>query len=701
MKIKIKKDDLVFKNDINLNFEENKGLIIFAPNGTCKSSIYKKIENWQESDEELGLFDISNPSFYLLNNEELLNFNIYNLIIDLDHFCLKENNSITEIKDKFINSIKSKDKEGILSKENNEDIFNKILKKIDNIVKYNPQEEIEKIRKLHPFIEKIPDNKIPTCKQFIDKYKKFQENNKRNIEIYNDFLIIKEIFYKNRQEFFMYKWNGIYMAISENILNSLEGEILNTVDENELNIFNVFKNEINKTEESEFIKIFKSNTSKKIKTQKGYVWDEVLSNLYFDKFILDNFKYLKNIFSEFNDNIKKSLKIINNRIEKINNWFEKPLLEITINIPEIEYKDIFNLNNINIKLKRGNKNISNIDELSDGEKRIIILMLEFSMIDENDILVLDDVLTSLDSSHIGEFIDIITCEEKLFFENKKNSDIQTIFMTHNFEIFRSIAINFKNNNKCDYKFLIFDRNNKDNIEEIEICQKEIANLMFSKEISKPDKKSKIIEKYSYIFILSNILRETIANHLLTKDKSDNLSLDEFIHFLDNNFRHFKNKSKTNSSLIEEVKKFNLLIESIPIIKDFIDVLELFEPNENLISSFLKIFNENNKNLKTKNLYEYISKKVMQGLYIRFKFELEFIYNSNDKDMIDSWEGIKNWEDNKKFQKTYNMKNQLKNKKIKSFDENFLIHINSLQWSKIIEMPTKKIEKVIEIYTKNK
>ncbi|MGL4183989.1 MAG: hypothetical protein ACRCRP_02530 [Metamycoplasmataceae bacterium] len=696
MEIKIKKDDLVFKNNINLNFGKNKGLIIFAPNGTCKSSIYKKIEN-NSKDEEIELLNIDNPSFYLLNNEKLSNFNISNLIIDLDRFCLKENNSITEIKDQFINSIKSKDKDGILLKENNKDIFNKILEKISNIIKYNPQEEIEKIEKLRPLIDEISDDQISKCKQFMNKYRNFQENNKRNIEKYNDYLIIKEIFDKNRQEFFMYKLNGIYMKISEDILNNLKDEISNTVDENELNIFNIFKNE---TKESKLIEIFENNSSNKIKTQKGYVWDETLNKLYFDKFIFDNFEYLKNIFSEFDENIGKSLNMINKQIEKINNWFKKPLLEITLNIPEIKYEDIFNLNNINIKLKRGNNNLSNIDELSDGEKRIIILMFNFSMIDENDILVLDDVLTSLDSSHIGEFIDIITCEEKLFFENKKNSDIQTIFMTHNFEVFRSIAMNFNNNNKNDYKFMIFDRNNKDNIEAIEIRQKEISNLMFSKGIVKPNKESKIIEKYAYIFTLSNIIRETIDNHLLVKNQKNNL-LREFIYFLDNNFRHFRNRNKINATLIKEIKNFNLLVESIPIVQDFIDVLEFFEPTENFIYSFLEIFKNNETNYETNNLYEYISKKIMQGLYIRFNFDFKFIYNSNNADMIKSWEEIKNREDNKKFKETYKINRELKKIKIKSFDENFLAHINNLQWSKIIEMPTKKIEKAIELYEKIK
>ncbi len=686
--------------------------IIFAPNGVGKTSITKGFKGLKEKIFKTSLEGTVNKDFIQIDIKSNQIF-----IIDenfLDEIKNSENSDLikNQVNKKIIFSINSdlhvgyfkiiekvfkelKIKYSIFfdNKEiDNQSEISKIIKKIVN----NPNKNIEEIKDIEnkillkspKHIDKDLFDKIKLYKNKIDAIKKATKVDKRikfnklddkvgkyfNKNLDRDFPLIKNINESGSLNF-QYKYENHWIDIKN-------------AEENLKEKFN--ENGISKLNRDAYLALrYLKGNHKEIEklSTRGIAELKIAENFLiemWDSLIIGEFKKYqdqlqiehKKIINEnknFVKNYNEIAKEINEESLKIN------ALMWTIKIKEI--KNYYEETNIVFENKNNSKTISK-DELneygSNGQRKILYLIIALIEAKEKDFIVIDDPVSSLDLDNINIFIEIINN-----FDKNKN----ILILTHNYHLLSNFAI-AKNNDNTKFFFM-------DSYSQADIIVKEI-NINVLKKMSKwlttNFKKDKNLDKCSKetVLMFATILREITSNYFLNaKSKEEKKDLEKLKDFIDQNYRHWRSNSKSFFVLVKEIKEIAPM-QLINLLQENNSPLNFLFKNKSIkektVSDFILNYKHKSKN-EIESFFDYVLNKYMLTMQIRFQIEKKVILSLSEN-KINEW-------NNGKFKGLMNI---IEKEKLEIEEEwkniynrlNFVNHINNLRWAPMIEMPLHKI-----------
>lgn len=405
-----------FDDKFNIGLE-NKSKIIFGYNGIGKSSIYKYLKNNYKEHDFLDYED-TKDSFLKNKKEVVIGAKIQ---------------TITKLKNEIEQLNQSIGIEEILKKYdyNSQQKARKISSELANIQKQKRINSISiKEGKIDSFNSILSgDNKI-----FFDSYKEILKISSVEDEIEG----LKNVF-----------MNQAYNALIHSINDETTCPACNTHGiVNLRKIFNEKKEFFEKSKKSLFSNFnFQDIEDKEIKIQKIMNLANNLTELEVAEIILCDAS---------NDNrikIIENLKQINIKNVQIKELEEK--LEVYYNNIKKEEKDIklyfenkFDIENLVFDDEKKSINITfkrNIETYSEGEIHLIILLFklyEFK-INDNNVLIIDDPLTSYD----------LINQYKTLFEivNTASDDKKILIFTHNIEMIN--IINSQNSSVFEYQYI--------------------------------------------------------------------------------------------------------------------------------------------------------------------------------------------------------------------------------------------------------
>ena len=433
-KINIKLENCYGINKLNhtIEFNNKKGYLIYAPNGTMKSSFAKTFEDISKG----------NDSQELVFNHETIR-----KVTNEDDEDLKK--SEVYVINTFNDSIKFNKISKLLINQDLKNEYNDILKVINNIKK-----DLLKIFKNH--LKRIVKNNLEIEELFITDLSEYGDN---FLKIILNFPNMPD--YKLDVNKLKY-----YILFDEKNLNLILGE--DTVplikDENELNKLIIKeKNSILKDMESEFDKIdgklekSKNNFNQIIQDFQDTILEDYLDiGLFKEKIWIsilhDNEELVNKLIEFYNDNKERLAEIIEKANEEKSQWektisifnnrfhvpFEIRIDEkrenLLINNKEPSIEFYYNDENENKSLEQ--KEL--MDILSTGEKRALYILniiyeLELKKLEGKPLLlVLDDLADSFDYENKYAIIEYLNdlLEDDLF---------KLIILTHNFDFCRAIS----------------------------------------------------------------------------------------------------------------------------------------------------------------------------------------------------------------------------------------------------------------------
>lgn len=659
-------------NDKNLALgtNENDNLIIFAPNGCGKTTIFNGIKskyilinNTEYNDETFNSFDVS--CFNYNNNIESFITMLMDKKVTNDELQSYFNSFNIDDTNNNINSIILKineifEQKLIINEINNKlSIYNKFYEIINNL---NTDNDI--LNKRFSEIDKIKKN----IHEIIEKELKVEFDNNINI----DLNIIQNIISKNRENVFLYK----NTKINNELIVKINNEIKNKYSNDTLKLINFY------TENIEIIKNLNINNVMMIKNISKILYKQI-QVLNYQKLVLENENDIKNNIEKYISFNNSYVKQVNDYINKINNFMDNSNLEWSIKIEPI--------NNVIEKISYKYTNIYgeiwNECHASTGEEYILkLIFIMFTNIDK-EFLILDDIFGSFDMNHINEFIDIFFKKDII---NKKKPKI--LLLTHNYEIFKEISIEcnihtMPNDIKNEYWILCKDTDYKKDVPITIMCKNipEIGVDVKIKNIFNLKKEYKYIESLWFLIIF----KEVINNYIVINDKNNEYK--NLTKFCDREIRHYSNKN--NFKEIEKnvknfLDKFSKNTE-LPIMKQIYQTLNNNKKTFSICNNILKIKNHISifKNNKIENLNQYLLYKFILGMQIRYKFEQNAYRKFTKKEKKD-WYTISKHERNQLIDKYCS-------KKLPSFNFNFITHWNSLNINRIMEIPIKKLKFILK------
>lgn len=464
--------------DYDFNFKDKNMYMIYAPNGTMKTSFaktFKNIMNGQIPKEQIkgsdGEYKLITDKG-VLDAEKIFVINSYEETYqckNLSNLLLK--NEIKEEYDRLVKEIEiskniflKKVLETFGGKKNSlESEFTKFYKKklsVKNIIDIE-REDIEIIQNLnYKYLEIFNDKAIALMKN-----KTFQENIKRYIDLYDELLENSKLFKKggiNHNNF-----DEIIKSIEKNRFFSIDNKLILANGKevsNDTEFKEVLEEEKNNIlADKNLLKIFK-NIDRLLKNQETKKLREILEEkpeliLELENLELFQRKIWKSYFllgeEEYNELKEKYLenygKITNilekakaektlweETIEKFNQRFQLPF-EVQIENKENVLVGIEEprINFVYSGKKLSGQELKN-DILSTGEKRAFYL-LEITYEIENlkkenkeKLLILDDIADSFDYKNKYAIIEYLN-------DLLKEYNFKIIILTHNFDFYRTVA----------------------------------------------------------------------------------------------------------------------------------------------------------------------------------------------------------------------------------------------------------------------
>lgn len=546
-----------FDDKFNIGLE-NKSKIIFGYNGIGKSSIYKYLKNNYKEHDFLDYED-TKDSFLKNKKEVVIGAKIQ---------------TITKLKNEIEQLNQSIGIEEILKKYdyNSQPKARKISSELANIQKQKRINSISiKEGKIDSFNSILSgDNKI-----FFDSYKEILKISSVEDEIEG----LKNVF-----------MNQAYNALIHSINDETTCPACNTHGiVNLRKIFNEKKEFFEKSKKSLFSNFnFQDIEDKEIKIQKIMNLANNLTELEVAEIILCDAS---------NDNrikIIENLKQINIKNVQIKELEEK--LEVYYNNIKKEEKDIklyfenkFDIENLVFDDEKKSINITfkrNIETYSEGEIHLIILLFklyEFK-INDNNVLIIDDPLTSYD----------LINQYKTLFEivNTASDDKKILIFTHNIEMIN--IINSQNSSVFEYQYI---EKYKDKLYINNIDLNSTGSILSLNNLLNLDK-----NKYLKLLIEREKEEHEEYHQVFHYDEAYMLNIGEFTgltnDYLTNLIETFEEKEIENEKF--SINTFNKIIYMCAI-RVWIEkkFYEKMLQDKNL--------NENIKNLKGKNFSEKIDK----------------------------------------------------------------------------------------------
>ena len=655
MKLTIKDVYGIIGPEINFDSKDKQHMVIFAPNGVGKTSIFKGLKNAFRGEQynamentnpmltiklkdEEYFFNLNNPNSQVLEKENIGFIKQGNIDTNLD--IIKSTLANEYPKNEMLADKKIKDFLQMIVKEHNEkDWFIKYLNmEVVEIISLIEEElknkqnrklkdiklEIAKKQKVLTQINEIKNlgSHIKRVDEYASIYSTNNSPEEVNSEKLLDLKIIKDIKEqkKDKADVFGYKIKNAYKPVSD-IDEEWINEISQKYSAKEIEfilsipiIESLIPTKVNGEYKQTRLNPFSKRIEKKLNDLK-----EIKFNLIIQKHS-KKFEKLKKDYDKTTNNI---IKITNSKISKINNFFKKDTLDWTISISKIS--SISDTINIKLLFEKNIREWVEFDEYaSEGQKRILKLII--SLIDfykKNATVIMDDVFSSLDNHHINEILEVIS--------DKSFKEVDFLILSHNFEWLRSLSFHSKINQEL--AFFAFDKIDRNKFTRIDIKEDELKYIGSPKNFDFKEKDS--IKK---IVILSNIAREVLENYLLPKEstypkndlnflKNNTREIKKAIKFLDANIRHYKGNitiKKLSSSFNQNIS--NCLLH-LPIISEIQnEILKL--KNKNEIFGDL-VIDEKIDWHNSKNFSDYIGNKIFFGTYVRFKTEFEKFYSRND------------------------------------------------------------------------
>lgn len=667
MRIKLENNGYIFfDKGLELDTNNKECLIIFSPNGCGKSSICKQFSCNQALvngnteyktkilDDSYNLHEIDLKQSLLITSNY---YNEYNSTHKLcNDFAIEKGFIWTTIED--INQI-------INENVNLDDL----IKKLEYYVNFS------KLSKDYINLDKdININKIKQKERNFNK-----EVTKHSQKIVDKIKIIEEILNYNLEDEFLVKYNGNYVKIEEKIKTTIKNEFFKDVHEKEYEfLYFLYKSNIDFFSSAKGNKKFANYINEDIEKEKNKLNEKIN--------ILKNKDELLELLRKLNKTSENLLNEINEKISNINLMFKNTILEWKVNIEKLESID----DELKYTYIKDNQVYEKM-ESSTGEEKILKLInyIIDNKKSESDIFIFDDVFSSLDLNHFNEFVYLL----------KKEFICKKIILTHNFDFFINLVNIFTD--EASYYILDKDYNNSPLCFEIDNDSiKNLKKWTITINCDLNYDSNELIDPIIFLLYI-NFLRESLEKNLkiFSKDKTiekNNVNVSKIIDLIDG-IRHFREEKKISEiiNIIISNDSFKETLEKLPI---WNYIFKKYKDSESKI--FNEIINMNIKwdefisNFKNYKIIAYVAYKMFLGLKMRFTFEQKcFLEN---QDIKDEWIKIKTGNDFKNFCEKYNYEYEFLNKNLSSFNDNFLSHLNSLQWSKIVEMPIKKIKKALEI-----
>ena len=480
------------KLNIEFDFKKSKTFLIYAPNGTMKTSfaktfdlISKKDIRNQPCDRVYNLrvpkFDVLtddipiNPNNILVVNAEDNGFDASSKISSFlaskelkkkyDEIYLELNNRKVEFLKKLKGISQSTDCESeyinTFSENPNTSFFEALLNQIDNLkdkydklqFKYN--DVFDKKGNIKKFLDKnqvILNQYIDNYKSLVSKSKFFKESANNTFGTYQANEIIKSIednsFFEAGHKFLLE--DGTEIESSDQLKKIVHEEIQNILNDNKLKqAFEKVDKAIGANVElRSFQKVIEADNSilvnlKNYDKFKEEVWINYISEIKMEAIELGNYyKEQKTELLKIIDESKKEFGLWTKIIDTFNSRFYVPFKIIIANQEDIILKqDTANLefdysdrNDLPVRQKRDN--LLNI--LSKGEQRAYFILQFLFEIEsrklsgENNLLIFDDVADSFDYKNKYAIIEYIKDLHHL-------ACFRTVILTHNFDFYRTVA----------------------------------------------------------------------------------------------------------------------------------------------------------------------------------------------------------------------------------------------------------------------
>ncbi|TQI71096.1 hypothetical protein JM79_2022 [Gramella sp. Hel_I_59] len=570
------------------DFEKSNTHLVYAPNGTMKTSFAKTFELISKDDprnkpcdriyksrvskyELLNEDSTVNPSDILVINAEDDSFDASNKISSfLASKELKDEydniyQELNDLKVEFIKKLKiisqSTDCEtefiNTFSEDENSEFFEVLIDQVDNLkteyekydFRYN--DIFDKKGNVKKFLDKneaILDQYVSDYKNIISKSRFFKESTTNTFGTYQANTIIKSIednsFFEAGHKFVLE--DGTEVDNAENLKTIVEEEIQNILSDEKLkkSFEKVDKAIGSNAELRSFKNVIEKNNLILVKLKdydkfKREVWINYFSEIKEEAEKLANYyKGKKTRLEEIIGESKKEFELWTKIIRTFNSRFHVPFKVNIVNQEDIILKEetanlTFDYADRGAEaVKQNRENLLNI--LSKGEQRAYFILHFLFEIEarklkpDKNLLIFDDVADSFDYKNKFAIIEYIK-------EIHEQDHFKTIVLTHNFDFYRTVASRLHLDRDVIYM------TTKDVQNEITFHKGQYINDVFSYLIRNYQNPKFFISLIAFVRNLieyseskSNADYLTLTSCLHRKEESDNLKVDQI-------FNIFKNK----------------------------------------------------------------------------------------------------------------------------------------------------------------
>ncbi len=696
--MKIAIDDLYgIKN--KLSFQFDKSAILFAPNGVGKTSLTKGFaanNNGYLADDLEGnpvkpsslkidgdnITDCTNVTVYTSQDiSEILNDPLDVIRGFLKHQDNNAGDIPKNIYDDFINTYSkiAEELEGLgihfnkIEVETNDitgiNEINEIISETKSVSKKVLFEMIESQKEQRELLKILSESKIKDYKTIFSRVKKITKNI-YDKELSTDFNIMKLIVQKDRTTQFGYKINDEYKPIDE-IYEDIEKQAQeNGIPPKDLDAVLALK-KVDDMRDA-------NSTTKTSRAQVNFLQQNIL-----ELGALIHFQFInhsKKIFADHEKEFKKREKEFIDRYNNYVNLLNKEMLHISklkwrVKINNInKYHEETSITIIDDGIEREHTDL--LSYASEGQKKIIAIILACVSSANSKLIVFDDIVSSLDSDNLDIFKDML---------GKINEEPNThiIMLTHSYNLVSKMAF------LKDFKFFgMEDINNKKMVFEFNGI-----NSMFLYKMFNLDTKNQCDKT----LFAATVLRETIDNYIKDGYLDKNKSTEEVVEIKDKLllfkadlewlYRHYKTNLYTFKSAALYIKENHK--EVIDIFNNKLMESLINNESEEVIADYVINFEPNNKFM---NLLDYIAQKYLYSLKVRFMFEKN-VYNNLSQKFKDGWDK------NEIFGMGMDeeVKENINKEKIDIFMTMFSHnHLNNLRWTPIVESPMYKTKMYLDI-----
>ena len=718
MKIKVKngygiKDEVIFETPKNK-------ITIFSPNGVGKTSIKKLFKNtYNEIFDDFGIENDGNNKSLIVDGMDMTELSEKKLLI-IDEESTNQLSDYKNIIEGYINQLnpdkssltmfdgydafieKINMKNGVFFGEEifNEKVFSVLNTNMTNIEKLKTVDLISEIEKYKTTTSMKDDivllKEIKHEHYLIKELRKFIGGGKKqNLNIVYDiaekgiigyeiseeniFNLFREIKTKKLENNFGYrkKMTDEYKSIDD-VYDEIEKAILNKgLKKVEAKIFMesiplFTKYDINTKNKTIQPKTLSAIEQLIIDTEIALLSNILKSEKGFTKIRVDLEKTMKSYVEKYNDvSIKLSNTINSNnqlvwkiKVDKIKTPFEEREIKIFQRDTQ----------------RTGEQLLQNA---SSGQKKILVLALLLFDANSYDYIILDDVITSMDSDN-----------SYIFIETLSNINKNIIMLTHNY----SFLAKFGYKAQYDWTLFVLDSINEEKHLSFEADWWSVTSThnLLKEEVSK----ELIISKYS---MTTSVFYEIIEGYIHKGfiDRPDEKQpLEDIKSSVNRITRHWKGYDgsikafKGHLKQLYDDKSVSLLMGEKSIFLDLIKDYDSEVQNRSFNEYFRKNSSKNAINIyhKCNNLIDYISLKYLISMSMRFKIE-HYIMNQKTKLLV-KWDNneIHGMPTIQKLNSDYNIKSSKENITLININNkiHFLNHLDNLKWIPILEMPMHKL-----------